>query len=90
MNGCLDHQLNAGYAGSSGKASLTPLRARNSEYTPQIVTLGRNDMESVTMNDARNLRLGTYTYNLRHHSTHPHYCMQVFEVDVLCTSSMRG
>ena len=47
-----------GYVGSSGKASLTPLRARNSEYTPRIVTVGRNDIESVIMDNARNLRLG--------------------------------
>ena len=44
--------------GSTGKADLTLPRARDSEYTPVITVIGKENYRSVVMTTDRNIRLG--------------------------------
>ena len=44
--------------GSTGKADLTLSRARNSEYTPVITVIGKDNDRSDIMATDRNIRLG--------------------------------
>ena len=80
--------------GSTGRANLRLRRARDSEYTPVITVIGKEDDRSVIMTTDRNIRLGIASLSAKidPHKTFitSNSLLQVCEADVQFILSMMG